>query len=211
MHTRLYCGTVQGFRTPQNLDRGLAEQSALACTHGRLFLFCRVSASFMVFCVCAETRGWWVMSECHARREENSLGKHTSKWESCSTWQMLLSLIRSSGWRSRELHGNQVFVHNMVSGQFDSLLNSIVKILQKHYEEPSKHFRIKQDFIDNLHSIGTLGSSWMQSKINRIFLGSSVPELSKKPFCVFVWSIKVDLGSKIKLNEFRCSTLLQTR
>lgn len=165
MHTRLYCGTVQGFRTPQNLDRGLAEQSALACTHGRLFLFCfflfcRVSASFMVFCVCAETRGWWVMSKCHARWEENSLGKHTSKWESCSTWQMLLSLIRSSGWRSRELSDSKAaWKSGFYSqhrdgdfGQFDSLLNSIVKILLKHYEEPSKPFRIKQDFIDNLHS-----------------------------------------------------------
>lgn len=43
------------------------------------------------------------------------------------------------------------------SGQFDSILFGTPKI-SRQYEEHSKPFRFKQDFIDNLHSAATLCS-----------------------------------------------------
>lgn len=72
----------------------------------------------LFFCVCVETHAV-LLNECHAKSEESGFEKPVFKLESCSTWQMLLSLIHSSA--ARRLRENQVFIPNVHSGG-DSML-----------------------------------------------------------------------------------------
>lgn len=86
---------------------------------------------------------------------------------SVNTWKMPLNFVHSSGWRSRRLSDRKAA---WKSG-FHSLMQTVTAILASlilyslvhrrypgSYEEHSKPFRFKQDFIDNLHSAATLCS-----------------------------------------------------
>lgn len=123
MHTGLYCGAVQGFRTPENGYRGVGCGAGTKCT--RLFLF--ILLCFYAFASRPVAGSFYWTSV--MRGEKGTIWKKNMSQVgvllSVNTWKMLLDFVHSSGWRSRRLSDRKAA---WKSG-FHSLMQTVTAIL----------------------------------------------------------------------------------
>lgn len=122
MHTRLYCGTVQGFGTPENGYRGVGCSARTKCT--RLFLF--ILLCFHAFASRPVAGVFIERVSCRERREQfEKKYVQVGILLSVNTWKMLLNFVHSSGWRSRRLSDRKAA---WKSG-FHSLMQTVTAVL----------------------------------------------------------------------------------